>query len=210
MPTARHPLTSGKIAHVEHGSVAPRQISRVALALAALGLAGCGSAAHGAAPSAAQIAADLRGSPTPLAALHAQANRLLGGGAKAFKAELGALRGYPLVVNKWGSWCPPCRQEFPIFQQVGALAGRRVAFIGDDVNEPNAASGATWLRRFPLSYPSYADRSGTINDALGAASASYTPVTYFYDAAGKQVFFHYGPYLSVALLEHDIRTYLGA
>jgi cytochrome c biogenesis protein CcmG/thiol:disulfide interchange protein DsbE len=175
-----------------------------------LGLAGCGSSAHEAAPSAAQIAADLRGSPAPLAALHAQANKLLSGGAKAFKAELRALRGYPVVVNKWGSWCTPCRQEFPIFQQVGALAARRVAFIGDDVNEPNASTGAAWLRRFPVSYPSYADKSGAINRALGPASASYTPVTYFYDAAGNQVFFHYGPYPSVASLEHDIRTYLGA
>lgn len=195
---------------MEHGSVAPKQISCAALALATLGLAGCGSAAHGGAPSAAQITADLRGSPAPLAALHAQANKLLVGGAKAFRAELRALRGYPVVVNKWGSWCTPCRQEFPIFQQVGALDARRVAFIGDDVNEPSTSAGAAWLRRFPVSYPSYADRSGAINEALGPASASYTPVTYFYDAAGKQVFFHYGPYPSAASLEHDIRTYLGA
>lgn len=194
---------------MEHGSVAPKQIYRAALALAMLGLAGCGSAAHGAAPSAAQIAVDLRGSPAPLAALHAQADKLLAGGAKAFKAELRALRGYPVVINKWGSWCTPCRQEFPIFQQVGALAARRVAFIGDDVNEPNASDGAAWLRRFPVSYPSYADKSGAISEALGPDSAPYTPVTYFYDAAGTQVFFHYGPYLSVASLEHDIRIYLG-
>jgi hypothetical protein len=35
-------------------------------------------------------------------------------------------------------------------------------------------------------------------------------VTYFYNRRGQQVYYHYGPYLSVASLEHDIRLYLGA
>jgi hypothetical protein len=35
-------------------------------------------------------------------------------------------------------------------------------------------------------------------------------VTYFYDGAGNQIFFHFGPYLSAASLEHDLRIYLGA
>jgi len=84
---------------------------------------------------------------------------------------------------------------------------RTVAFVGDDVND---GKGAAWLRKFPLSFPSYYDRSSTIDQALGPAAAAYAPVTYFYNRAGKQVFFHFGPYLSVASLEHDIRFYLGA
>jgi cytochrome c biogenesis protein CcmG, thiol:disulfide interchange protein DsbE len=203
-------VTSGKIAHVGHITVNARQISRAPLALLALGLAGCGAVAHGSTPSATQLKADFRGSPPPLARLHDQADRLLGGGARAFAAELRALHGYPLVVNKWGSWCPPCRQEFPIFQQVSARLGRRVAFLGDDVHESSERAAASWLRRFPVSYPSFADADNTVNAALGASSVLDTPVTYFYNASGKQVYFHFGPYLSVASLEHDIRFYLGA
>jgi thiol-disulfide isomerase/thioredoxin len=195
---------------VGHGSVTATQISCLGLVLLTLALAGCGSVAHNGAPSAAQLAADFKGSPAPLASLHAKANRLLGGGVRAFEAQLRALRGYPVLVNKWGSWCPPCRQEFPILQQVSAALGRRVAFIGVDVHEPDASAGAAWLRRFPLSYPSFADRSGAVNEALGAASVPDTPVTYFYDGAGNQIFFHFGPYLSAASLEHDLRIYLGA
>lgn len=41
--------------------------------------------------------------------------------AEAFKARLEALRGHPVVVNQWASWCGPCRYEFPFFQK---LAGR--------------------------------------------------------------------------------------
>jgi cytochrome c biogenesis protein CcmG/thiol:disulfide interchange protein DsbE len=115
-----------------------------------------------------------------------------------------------VIVNKWGSWCTPCRAEFPVFQQVAARYGSRIAFLGDDVHEASEHAGAAWLARFPVTYPSYADRSNAVNDALNPAVASYTPVTYFYDTAGRQVFFHDGPYLSLASLEHDIRVYLGA
>jgi thiol-disulfide isomerase/thioredoxin len=185
------------------------KIRNMAITLAALTLAGCGALAHSAAPSASQIAADFKGAPAPLAALHDQANELLGGGASAFDAELRALRGYPVVVNKWASWCGPCRDEFPIFQRVAPQLGRRVAFLGDDVNDTTAA-GKAWLRSFPVSYPSFADPSGAINNALGLDYASGTPVTYFYNAAGRLLYTHLGPYLSAASLRLDIRSYLGA
>jgi cytochrome c biogenesis protein CcmG/thiol:disulfide interchange protein DsbE len=122
---------------------------------------------------------------------------------------LRGLRGYPVIVNKWGSWCPPCRQEFPVFQRVAAHLGRRVAFLGDDVNEASVHDAVNWLARFPLTYPSFSDHSNAIANLLGRPTATYTPVTYFYNARGRQVFYHDGPYVSVASLEHDIRFYLG-
>jgi hypothetical protein len=56
-----------------------------------------------------QGAADLRGSPPPLAGLHAHSSRLLSGDVATVKARLAAPRGWPVVVNKWASWCPPCK-----------------------------------------------------------------------------------------------------
>ncbi len=185
------------------------RIRNVASGLAVLALAGCGSAARSAAPSAAQLAADFKASPAPLAALHRQANELLGGGASAFATELHRLRGYPIVVNKWASWCGPCRDEFPIFQRVAPQLGRRVAFLGDDVKDTTGA-GKAWLESFPVSYPSYSDPSGAINNALGPNYAFGTPVTYFYNAAGRLLYAHIGPYLSAASLQRDIRDFLGA
>ena len=126
-----------------------------AVALASLALAGCGASARNAALSQSQLRADYRGAPAPLAALFARQNKLLGGGAPAFERELRSLRGYPVVVNTWASWCEDCRQEFAIFQRVAPAYARTVAFVGDDFND---GGGAKWLSRFPLSFPSYDDR----------------------------------------------------
>lgn len=152
----------------------------------------------------AQMQARLAGAPAPLAALHAQASELLPGGLGAFRARLGALRGRPIVINKWASWCVPCRSEFGAFQAASVALGRRVAFVGIDSADTSEAAAAGFLRSFPVPYPSYYDHSG----ALGAAitDSSFTPVTVFYDGRGAQ-YIRQGPYPSAAKLERDVRRY---
>ena len=176
------------------------------LAVASLLVAGCGGSVRDSALTQSELRSDYRGAPAPLAALFLRANQLLPGGARAFERELRALRGHPVVVNTWASWCTNCRQEFSILQRVAPRFGRTVAFIGDDIDD---SDGAGWLAKFPLSFPSYADHSEGVDEALGAI-AGYAPISFFYNRRGKQVYFHYGPYLSVASLEHDLRLYLGA
>jgi cytochrome c biogenesis protein CcmG, thiol:disulfide interchange protein DsbE len=156
----------------------------------------------------AQMRAGLAGSPAQLAALHAQAGEILPGGAAAVRARLAALRGTPVVVNKWASWCAPCRAEFGAFQRVALVLGRRVAFVGIDSGESARADGVAFLRSFPVSYPSYADPSGAAGAAI--TDSSFTPVTVFFDPRGRQ-YIHQGPYPSAAKLERDVRRYaLGA
>jgi cytochrome c biogenesis protein CcmG, thiol:disulfide interchange protein DsbE len=152
----------------------------------------------------AQMRTRLAGSPAPLAALHAQAGELVVGGARAFHSRLVALRGQPIVINKWASWCVPCRSEFGAFQAASVSLGRRVAFVGIDSGDTSDAAGRAFLRSFPVAYPSYYDHSG----ALGAAitDSSFTPVTVFYDRAGTQ-YIRQGPYPSAAKLEADVRRY---
>jgi len=171
----------------------------------AAAVAGCGGQARNAAPSVTVVKEDFQGSPAPLAALHAQANQLLGGGPAAFKARLRELHGYPVVVNMWASWCEPCQSEFPVYQRVAVLDGRRVAFLGIDAKDADSAA-SSFLRHFPVTYPSYTDPNGRIGAAIDAYSVY--PQTFYFSPSGTMVYDKAGPYLSVSALEKDIRFYL--
>jgi cytochrome c biogenesis protein CcmG/thiol:disulfide interchange protein DsbE len=151
------------------------------------------------------VSAALAGSPAVLASLHAQGNQLLSGGPTAFKARLKTLRGHPVVINEWASWCEPCQTEFPVFQRVSVHYGRQVAFIGLDARDHNAAAD-DFLRRFPVSYPSYVDPAQSIGSVLQAVGG--VPQTVYINARGTQVFDHAGPYETAAALETDIRRYV--
>jgi cytochrome c biogenesis protein CcmG/thiol:disulfide interchange protein DsbE len=175
-----------------------------ALALAALA-AGCGAQqAQVRAPTPAEAARALDGSPTPLAALHRQANELLGGGTTAFAARLRSLRGHPVIVNKWASWCGPCRYEIPFFERASVRFGRRVAFLGLDGGDTTSRARA-FLRGRWLSYPSYEDPHERIARSIGAPS-NY-PITVYLDRAGKIAYIHQGQYRDQAALVADVERY---
>jgi cytochrome c biogenesis protein CcmG, thiol:disulfide interchange protein DsbE len=154
--------------------------------------------------TAAQMQARLAGSPGPLAALHAQANELLTTGAGALKERLTALRGWPVVINKWASWCEPCRSELGAFQRAATNLGRRVAFVGLDSGDSSRSAALRFMRSFPVSYPSYYDGSGRLGVRI--TDSSFTPVTVFYDSHGNE-YIHQGPYPSAAKLERDVERY---
>ena len=109
-----------------------------------------------------------------------------------------------MVVNEWASWCEPCQTEFPVFQRASVDFGRRVAFIGLDARDTNAAAGA-FLHRFPVSYPSYVDPSQQIGRFLKAVGG--VPQTVYINRKGAQVFDHAGPYETAASLKADIQRY---
>lgn len=155
------------------------------------------------APTPAQTRAALAGSPPQLASLHAQASEILTGGAPALRARLAALHGTPVVINKWASWCEPCRAESAVFQRVSVSRGREVAFIGIDSDDSRTGALA-FLRSSPLSYPSYYDRSGALGSTI--TDSAFTPVTVIYNRSGG-IYIHQGPYPTVAKLEADIRRY---
>jgi cytochrome c biogenesis protein CcmG/thiol:disulfide interchange protein DsbE len=194
-------------------AVTPKRLTIVlavaaVVALLVVGLLQLGdSSSPSAAPSTltlAQMRARLSGSPPALAALHAQASELLPGGLPALRARLAALRGTPVVINKWASWCEPCRAEFGVFQRVSVSRGREVAFIGIDSSDYSRADARAFLRSFPVSYPSFYDQSGQIG--LAVTDSTFTPVTVFIDRHGSR-FIRQGPYPSVAKLEQDVERY---
>ncbi len=151
-----------------------------------------------------QIAERLRGAPAPLAAVHAQANDLLGGERTAVRERLEALKGHPVVVNKWASWCGPCRAEFPHFQSLSVELGKEVAFLGLNSGD-NRGDAMEFLEEFPVSFPSFTDPNEKVALDLGA-SAAY-PVTIFYDASGEKTHVKQGQYATEAALRADIERY---
>ena len=167
--------------------------------------AGCGtSQPKSAAPSAAKVKQQLAGSPPKLAKLHAQSSLLVGGQKSDFQNTLASLRGYPVVVNKWASWCAPCRGEFPVFQKVSAELGKRVAFLGVD-GQDNDGDARKFLKQFPVSYPSYRDPDLKIASSIQAGIAF--PTTIFFNRQGKLVYAHPGPYNNPQDLIQDIKRY---
>ena len=162
--------------------------------------------APGAAPrplSLAEVSRPLAGAPAPLAALHARVNELQPGGKRALDAQLRTLRGHPVVVNLWASWCGPCRHELPFFQRQAVKRGARVAFLGVNSND-NRGEARKLSARYPMPYPSIEDRRFAVAGEYGARGM---PVTAFYDARGKRVLVHQGGYTSEAQLAAEIERY---
>jgi hypothetical protein len=87
---------------------------------------------------------------------------------------------------------------------VSVAQGRRVAFIGLDSGDSSLDDARAFLRSFPVSYPSYYDKSGQAGAAI--TDSAFTPVTVFYDSRGME-YIRQGPYLSSAKLEQDVRRY---
>jgi cytochrome c biogenesis protein CcmG/thiol:disulfide interchange protein DsbE len=183
---------------------APQAIP-VAIVLAAL-VAGCGGDDAGNPDSnltPEQAQAPLTDAPPELAAIRDQANELLDGGTDAFKQRLAALEGTPVVVNKWASWCGPCRLEFPFFQSQADERGSEIAFLGIVSNDSEDAA-ATFLEELPLPYPSYLDPDQDI--AREIESIAF-PATAFYDRSGRLVYTQQGQYRDEGELAADIDRY---
>jgi cytochrome c biogenesis protein CcmG, thiol:disulfide interchange protein DsbE len=180
-----------------------RRLALITLLAALLG--GCGDdGPKSEAPPAAEVDRALEGSPGPLARLHDQENELLGGGPDAFESRLAELKGYPVVVNKWASWCGPCRAEFPFFQKQALAKGRKIAFMGVNSND-NDGAAERFLREYPVPYPSYRDPDSKIAQVFNAVAAF--PATAYYDAKGKLAYVRQGGYGTEQQLAEDVDRY---
>ena len=141
------------------------------------------------------VVAACGGDDTDPQALPAVSLASLDGTAPAL--ELDTLRG-PAVVNLWATWCVPCRQELPAFQEV-SVARADVRFVGVDIGEQSERA-RSYLDELGVTFDQYADPTGELTDALGVAGL---PITLVVDDAGMVVRQHLGP-MSVEDLEEAI------
>ena len=120
-----------------------------------------------------------------------------------FRELLGQLRGVPVVVNIWGSWCGPCLEEAPDLARVAREFEGRVQFLGVDINDLRVPA-QNFIRRFGWPYPSVFDPPGAIRDALGLVGQPHTIV---FDSGGKRTLAHAGA-INARLLRAELRKVL--
>jgi thiol-disulfide isomerase/thioredoxin len=101
--------------------------------------------------------------------------------------DLADYRGRVVVVNVWGSWCPPCRAEAPMLADAArALATKDVAFVGIDTRDPSRTAAQAFARNQRLPYPSIYDQSGrTLLAFRGTLTPNAIPSTIVIDPRGR-------------------------
>jgi thiol-disulfide isomerase/thioredoxin len=102
-------------------------------------------------------------------------------------------RGKVVVVNFWGSWCPPCRREAPTLAVLSEqYRSDDVSFLGVDVDD-SAVNALAFTRSVGITYPSVNDASYTVTqDFSQAVPISGTPTTLVVDRTGHVVGYIYG------------------
>jgi cytochrome c biogenesis protein CcmG, thiol:disulfide interchange protein DsbE len=108
------------------------------------------------------------------------ASRLEGNGTVALRS----LRGKPVVINFFASWCGPCKTEAAeLEKQWQSLRGKGVVFLGIDYNDARS-DARKFLAHHGVTYTTVLDRSASIGDRYGLSGV---PETYFVDRKGRIV-----------------------
>lgn len=117
---------------------------------------------------------------------------------------LHSLKGQPLVINLWATWCPPCRREMPAFAHAQSRF-RDTRFVMVNQGETPAVV-LSFLDDHGLAFEhGLLDPHSSSMRALGARGL---PSTYFFDAQGSLVYAHMGE-LTLASISQILTTRLG-
>ena len=119
-------------------------------------------------------------------------------------AQLGALEG-PMIVNVWGSWCGPCKEEIPILRSFYEKAKDKVALIGVDVEEASVEDGRNFVEENGITWPNLYDSDGRSREYFGMG----VPVTWFIAADGSVAGKKIGVFKNEAELIALANKYLG-
>lgn len=100
--------------------------------------------------------------------------------ADDFEGVLVGLRGTPVIVNIWASWCAPCRTETPLLERTWRAHGGEVVIVGVASKDVRASS-LEFMSEFKVTYPNVFDGSGEIRARLDLRGF---PTTYVFGADG--------------------------
>ena len=95
-------------------------------------------------------------------------------------------RGKVVVINVWGSWCPPCRKEAPDLQAASVETKDVAQFVGITSKDYDPAPAEAFVRSFKITYPSIYDPTGKVLLAFaGELPPSAIPSTMIIDREGR-------------------------
>ncbi len=103
---------------------------------------------------------------------------------KGTRISMEDLRGKPVVINFWASWCPPCRIEAPLIEKTWrAYKNRGLIFLGVNIQD-RKEDALNYIREFHITYPNGPDPTGEISIDYGVSGL---PVTFFVSRKGEVV-----------------------
>jgi cytochrome c biogenesis protein CcmG/thiol:disulfide interchange protein DsbE len=103
------------------------------------------------------------------------------------KLSLASLRGRPVVLNFWASWCVPCKGEAKTLEQAWRqYRGKGVVFLGVDYHDVTS-DARTFIEHHGVTYLTVQDGSGMVGDRYGLTGV---PETFFIDRRGRLVGVH--------------------
>lgn len=112
----------------------------------------------------------------------------------------------PAIINVWGSWCGPCKEEIPYFVEFYETLDPSIQLIGVDVEEASIEDGRTFVIENGITWPNLFDRDGSTDTFFGMG----VPVTWFIGEDGKVLHKKIGVINSADELRELSEKYLGA
>ena len=120
----------------------------------------------------------------------------------ASAVHLASLKGKPLMLNFWASWCDVCKQEAPLLENTWQrVQGQGIVFLGIDIQDTRS-DGLQFLQTYGITYPNVVDADGSVTINYGVTGV---PETFFVNRQGVIVRKVIGE-LTEQTLEKDLQT----
>ena len=118
------------------------------------------------------------------------------------KVLLESIKG-PAIINVWGSWCTPCREEMPYLRELAATG--KVQIIGIDVEEKSMEAARKFVVEQGMTWPNLYDKDGSTKSSFGMG----VPITWYVNSKSEVAYKHIGVLKSKGQLFSDVEKYLG-